>query len=130
MLRRRAGLAEGDDEATTRVRIADTVATWIPDERDRAWVEPALLTLLGLEPASHSGRDVLFAAWRIFFERIAARSTTVLVFEDLQWADDITLEAVGELARFSRELPLLILGVYRRDETPPGPRCATGDPGC
>jgi DNA-binding CsgD family transcriptional regulator len=45
---------------------------------------------------------------------------TLIKFEDLQWADDITLEAVGELARFSRELPLLILGVYRRDETPPG----------
>jgi DNA-binding CsgD family transcriptional regulator len=45
---------------------------------------------------------------------------TVLKFEDLQWADDITLEAVGELARLSGELPLLVLGAYRRDETPPG----------
>ena len=45
---------------------------------------------------------------------------TLFKFEDLQWADDISLEAIAELARFSRELPLLVLGVYRRDETPPG----------
>ncbi|HET8786457.1 MAG TPA: AAA family ATPase [Candidatus Limnocylindrales bacterium] len=45
---------------------------------------------------------------------------TLLRFDDLQWADDITLEAIGELARFSAELPLLVIGVYRRDETPPG----------
>ncbi|MFL5684872.1 MAG: ATP-binding protein [Chloroflexota bacterium] len=45
---------------------------------------------------------------------------TVLKFEDLQWADDITLEAIAELARFSTELPVLVIGSYRRDETPPG----------
>ena len=44
----------------------------------------------------------------------------LIKFEDLQWADDISLEAIAELARFSSERPLLILGVYRRDETPPG----------
>ena len=45
---------------------------------------------------------------------------TLLKFEDLQWADDISLEAIGELARLSAELPLLVIGVYRRDETPSG----------
>jgi DNA-binding CsgD family transcriptional regulator len=55
-------------------------------------------------------------------ERIRDRidRPTILKFEDLQWADDITLEAVAELARSSSELPLLVIGVYRRDETPPG----------
>ena len=38
----------------------------------RRWVEPALLALLGVEPAPAGGREALFAAWRIFFERIAA----------------------------------------------------------
>jgi len=73
MGRRRAGLAETDDEPTTRERIATTVADFVPDPADRRWVEPALLTLLGLEPPPAGGRESLFAAWRIFFERIAAR---------------------------------------------------------
>ena len=44
-----------------------------PATSDRRWVEPALLALLGLETAPPGGRDVLFAAWRIFLERIAER---------------------------------------------------------
>ena len=45
---------------------------------------------------------------------------TILEFEDLQWADGISLEAIAELARLSHDLPLLVVGAYRRDETPPG----------
>lgn len=45
---------------------------------------------------------------------------TILAFDDLQWADDITLEIIGELARGSRELPLLLIGAYRLGELPTG----------
>jgi DNA-binding CsgD family transcriptional regulator len=41
---------------------------------------------------------------------------TMLVFEDLQWADDLTLEILTELARHSREQPLLLIGAYRSNE--------------
>ena len=44
----------------------------------------------------------------------------MLDFEDLQWSDEISLEIVGELARRTRELPLLIVGAYRTEELPPG----------
>ncbi len=87
IVRRRLGLAEGDDETTTRDRVRVGVTEWVPEQEDRRWVEPALLTLLGVEEAPAGGRDALFAAWRILFERIAARGTTILLFEDLQWAD-------------------------------------------
>ena len=46
-----------DDGLTTRERFAATVAEHVPGEDDRRWVEPALLTLLGLEPAPAGGRD-------------------------------------------------------------------------
>ncbi|HWO11437.1 MAG TPA: adenylate/guanylate cyclase domain-containing protein, partial [Polyangiaceae bacterium] len=42
MVRERAGLAERDDEQTTRARIKETVARWIPDESEREWIEGAL----------------------------------------------------------------------------------------
>ncbi len=113
MVRRRARLTETDDEATTRKRIEATVAEFIPDEADRRWVEPALLTLLGLEPAPPGGRDVLFAAWRIFFERIAARGTTVLVFEDLHWADTGLLDFVDHLLEWSKGVPILVVTLAR-----------------
>jgi ATP/maltotriose-dependent transcriptional regulator MalT len=44
----------------------------------------------------------------------------VLDFEDLQWADEISLEIVGELARRIRERPALLVGAYRTEEQPPG----------
>jgi DNA-binding CsgD family transcriptional regulator/tetratricopeptide (TPR) repeat protein len=55
-------------------------------------------------------------------DRIAAWVTgpTVLDFEDIQWADEISLEIVGELARRARELPLLVVAAYRFEELPPG----------
>ncbi len=45
---------------------------------------------------------------------------TVLGFDDLQWADDLSLELIGELARRSRDRQLLLCSGYRTDEAPPG----------
>jgi class 3 adenylate cyclase/tetratricopeptide (TPR) repeat protein len=115
MVRRRAQLAADDDEVTTRARIRATVAEHVPADEDRSWVEPALLTLLGLEPAPAGGRDVLFAAWRIFFERIADRGTTVLLFEDLQWADSGLLDFVEHLLEWSKNVPLLVVTLARAE---------------
>jgi class 3 adenylate cyclase/tetratricopeptide (TPR) repeat protein len=113
MIRRRCGLLEDADEATTRERVRATVTDFVPSEQDRRWVEPALLTLLGLEPAPSGGRDVLFAAWRIFFERIAERGTTVLLFEDLQWADGGLLDFIDHLLEWARNTPLLVVTLAR-----------------
>ncbi len=113
MVRRRAGLAETDDESTDRERIAATVAEYVPGVEDQRWVGPALLTLLGLEPAPPGGRDLLFAAWRIFFERVASKGTTILVFEDLHWADSGLLDFIVHLLEWSRGVPILVVTLAR-----------------
>ena len=86
IVRQRAGVAEDADDATTRSAIAETLR-FVPDEPERRWIEPALLVLVGVGEDRDGVTDQLFAAWRTFFERIAETGTTVLVFEDLQWAD-------------------------------------------
>jgi class 3 adenylate cyclase/tetratricopeptide (TPR) repeat protein len=113
IVRRRLGLAEGDDETTTRDRVRVGVTEWVPEQEDRRWVEPALLTLLGVEEAPAGGRDALFAAWRILFERIAARGTTILLFEDLQWADTGLLDFIDHLLEWAKGLPILIVTLAR-----------------
>ena len=45
---------------------------------------------------------------------------TMLSFEDLQWADDVSLEVIAELARQSRDRQLLLTGDYRTEEVAPG----------
>ena len=43
---------------------------------------------------------------------------TMLVFSDLHWTDEMSLEVIGELARHTGGRPLLIAGDYRPDEFP------------
>ncbi|MEA2609825.1 MAG: hypothetical protein QOJ75_2068 [Chloroflexota bacterium] len=45
---------------------------------------------------------------------------TMLSFEDLQWADDLSLEIIAELARRSRDRQLLLTADYRTEDVPPG----------
>jgi class 3 adenylate cyclase/tetratricopeptide (TPR) repeat protein len=115
MVRRRAGLFETDDEATTRAKIAETVARWIPDGTERPWIEQALLALLGVGDAPPGGREELFAAWRTFFERIAAEGTVTLVFEDFHYADSGLLDFVDHLMEWSRGVPIYVLTLSRPD---------------
>ena len=125
MVRRRARLVESDDEATTRERVHVVVGEFI-DAPDRDWVEGALLTLLGLAPPPPGGRDALFAAWRTFFERIAAASPTVLIFEDLHWADDGTIDFIDHLLEWSRDVPLLVITLARPELLERRPGWGTG----
>ena len=55
-------------------------------------------------------------------ERIVASidRPTLLSFEDLQWADELSLEVIGDVARVGRDLPVLLVGAYRLDELPVG----------
>jgi len=113
MVRERAGLAESDDEQTTRTKIAETVAQWVPDPGERGWIERALLALLGLE--RDMAADQLFGAWRTFFERIAEGGTVVLVFEDMHFADAGLLDFIDHLLEWSRGLPIYVVTLARPD---------------
>ncbi len=111
MIRGRAGLAETDDEQTTRAKTAELLDTLALTETDRRWIEPALLALLGIETGI--GSEQLFGAWRTFFERLAATGPVVLVFEDLHWADSGTLDFIDHLLEWSRSIPLYIVTLAR-----------------
>src|SRR5690606_30661586 len=93
--------------------LAATVERFIPDAAERAWVERHLAVLLGLAGAIPGERDELFAAWRRFFERIAEQGTTVLVFEDLHWADQGLLDFLESVLEWSRSHPILVVGLGR-----------------
>jgi class 3 adenylate cyclase/tetratricopeptide (TPR) repeat protein len=113
MVRRRARLAEDADEATTRAAIAAMLEEHIADAEERERIGPALLSLLGVGEPPPGGRDALFPAWRTFFERVAEKGTTVLVFEDLQWADTGLLDFIDHLLDWSRGLPLMVVTLAR-----------------
>ena len=113
MVRERAGLAELDDEETTRTKIAQSVAQWVTDANERDWITRALLTLLGIE--TDMAADQLFSAWRTFFERIAANGPVCLVFEDMHFADPGLLDFIDHLLEWSRGVPIYIVTLARPD---------------
>jgi DNA-binding NarL/FixJ family response regulator len=78
-----------------------------------------LLPELG-PPAAEGDRATLFEAIRLALAAIAARRPAALLLDDLQWADDATLELLAALARSLDTQPLLVLGAFRSDELPRG----------
>ena len=102
MVRSRARITESEDPASARAKLAGYRGRARHRSRGAAWVEPRLAHLLGLAEAPPGGREELFSAWRTFFERIADRAPTVLVFEDLQWADPGLVDFVESILEWSR----------------------------
>ena len=114
MVRMRCRISEDDDDATARAKLEATLSEHLLDADERAFVQPMLASLLGIaeEQSSHERHD-LFAAWRLFFERLANTYPTVLVFEDMQWADTSLLDFVEYLLEWSKSSPLFVLVLSR-----------------
>ena len=112
MVRTRARIADADDDTTQRSKLAAAVDEFVESD-DRAWVQTALEVLLGLRPPGSMQAGEAESAWRRFFEAIAARAPTVMVFEDIHWADTGTIEFVESMLGWSRRHPLFIVTLAR-----------------
>lgn len=77
-----------------------------------------LLAIDGRHPGDPLGARRLIV--RSMADRIleAIDRPTLLVFQDLHWTDEMSLEVIGELARHVTERPLLLIVDYRPDEFP------------
>ena len=113
MVRSRVGLLESDPPGVATAKLSQALETYVADTEDRRWIEPHLRVLLGLEGPTGGDRSEQFGAWRRFFEAISARGTTVLAFEDLQWADDGLLDFIDSLFEWSRNQPILVIVLAR-----------------
>ena len=67
----------------------------------------------GSRASSAADREELFTAWRRFLELIAEERPTVLVFEDLHWADEAMLAFLEHLADRAERVPLLVVATAR-----------------
>jgi class 3 adenylate cyclase len=116
IVKAQAGISEDDSVEEAERKLRDAAAELIPTEADAAWTFGHLRTLLGMAGESELGSDrrgEAFAAWRRLFEALAERRPLVLVVEDLQWADDASLDFVDHLVDWSSGVPMLVVCTAR-----------------
>jgi class 3 adenylate cyclase/tetratricopeptide (TPR) repeat protein len=113
MVRMRCRIGEEEDAESARRKLRATLEEHVPDAGEREFVEPRVAHLLGLEEGREADRQDLFAAWRLFFERLADQGPVVLAFEDMQWADTSLLDFVEYLLEWSRDHPLFVITLAR-----------------
>ncbi len=126
MVRTRAQIAEGEDTASQRAKLHAAVEESIADPDERRFVEPRLAHLLGLEEHAQWERENLFSAWRLFYERLAEEMPTVLVFEDMEWADAALLDFIEHLVDWSRSHALFVIVLARPELTERRPTWGAG----
>ncbi len=66
-----------------------------------------------IELPPQQARRHLFSCFCDFFARVAREQPTLLILEDLHWADDSSLLLLGHLTQRLSGLPLLVAGTYR-----------------
>jgi class 3 adenylate cyclase len=112
-LKQLCGIFESDPPEAALAKLRDTVATLL-DAGAADEVAGHLAILIGLAPqASVADRETLFFSIRVFIEAVARDRPTLLVFEDLHWADASLLDLVELLAARLRDLPILLLVLAR-----------------
>jgi class 3 adenylate cyclase/tetratricopeptide (TPR) repeat protein len=116
MVKAEAGILETDPDGEASAKLDRTVTELITDADERGWVSRHLRPLVGLAQErgrGEEGSDEGPAAWRRFLEALAERRPTVLIFEDLHWADEGLLDFLDYLIDWTRDVPLLVLCTAR-----------------
>jgi class 3 adenylate cyclase/tetratricopeptide (TPR) repeat protein len=126
MVRRRADIVEGEEPDSARPKLTSALADYIADPEERAWIEPRLAHLLGLEERTAADREDLFSAWRLYFERLSEHQPAILVFEDMQWADASLFDFIEYLLEWSRNHPIFIVTLARPELTERRPTWGAG----
>ncbi|HEY3550086.1 MAG TPA: adenylate/guanylate cyclase domain-containing protein [Gaiellaceae bacterium] len=126
MVRWRCGIAEDEEPVEAGQKLSAALEEHLLDPEERSFVEPRLAHLLALGEGASYDRQDLFAAWRLFFERLADTYPTILAFEDMQWADASLLDFVEYLLEWSRDKPLFVVTLARPELTEKRPTWGAG----
>jgi class 3 adenylate cyclase/tetratricopeptide (TPR) repeat protein len=111
IVKAQAGILETEGAEEAEEKLAAAVSDLLSED-EASWVERHLRPLVGLGGDADAGEGhqvEAFAAWRRFFEALAERGPVVIVFEDLQWADDGLLDFIDGLVERVAGVPLLVV---------------------
>jgi class 3 adenylate cyclase/tetratricopeptide (TPR) repeat protein/Arc/MetJ family transcription regulator len=122
MVKESAGITDDDPaaEAFEKLRLScesDAVADLLS----------VALGLLGAAENAGAGEEIKWAALR-WAEQLATTQPLVLVFEDVQWADERMLDVIEHLAHSLKSAPLLVVCLARQELLDSRPSWGGGNP--
>ncbi len=121
-LRAHFGIADADDSSAVIAKIetdldrVDALSGYAPSLRYLLGVDPGDVDTPLLEPSVRRAR--VFHAVRSWMLHLAAQRPTVLLFEDLQWADRSTERYLASLIDAIASAPLVVIATYRSGYAP------------
>src|SRR6266540_1456369 len=127
IVKAQAGILDTDSAEAARERL-DTALHAMVGPEEAARLAVALRPLVGLTGTQLAAEE-LASAWRRFVMALASQQPTVLVFEDLHWADESMLRFVELLSGWVREVPLLLLCTARPELVEREPTFGSGAAG-
>jgi class 3 adenylate cyclase len=106
---------ESDPAPAIAERLRARTAALLADADGHAdAVAEHLGLIVGIDAASDAAdREVLFSSVRQFLEAVAREQPTILVFEDIHWADANMLDLIEVIATSVHGLPLLLVALSR-----------------
>jgi class 3 adenylate cyclase len=119
IVKAQAGILESDSSEEAGNKLEAAIAALTEAASERSWLRSRLAPLIGLEVLETSQaapKEESFTAWRRFLEAIAERSSLVVVFEDLHWADQALLEFIDHVVDWSSSGVALMIVCTARPE--------------
>ena len=123
-----ARIFDTDEVQAASEKLDQAVGELLDGEAEEASSHIAMLIGLGREDGV-GNRQTLFYSARRLVEALAQDRPTVLVFEDIHWADDGMLDLLEVLASRIRDVPLLLLALARPELLERRPAWGGGLPG-
>jgi class 3 adenylate cyclase len=112
VVREACGIFATDSADVAAGKLAERAASLLPASEARELARN-LSILARLAEDTVDDRRVLFASAQRFLEALAREQPTVVVLEDLHWADESLLELVEGLSARLAGVPLLLLALAR-----------------
>jgi class 3 adenylate cyclase len=108
-----AGIFENDPPDVAHEKLEGAVSALL-DAEDAEQIAEHIALLIGLRAeADVEDRQILFYSARRFVEALATEQPTLLLYEDIHWADPSLLDLIEHLASRVRDVPLVLLTLAR-----------------
>lgn len=126
IVKQECGIAATDNHEQITDKLDATLTSLGISAAERVLVRRQLLGLLGVASLIDSRPEESVFAWRLFVAALAADAPTVLVFDDLHWADDAICDFVAQLTTHAGDVPLFVVATARPELLERRPNWAAG----